>query len=89
MRCPGQDPRYWLPRDVTEAPCPHCGRAVEFMKDDVSRRCPGCGTRFGDPEKDLGCIQWCKYAAQCLRLPRGSLRHVSGNGPRKEEEDAS
>ena len=43
------------------------------MKDDFSRTCPSCGARFGDPKKDMGCIQWCKFAAECLGIPRGSL----------------
>jgi endogenous inhibitor of DNA gyrase (YacG/DUF329 family) len=73
-RCPGMDPRHWRPEDVTEASCPRCGARVEFLKDDLSRRCPECGTRFGDPDKDLGCIQWCRHAHECLGIPRGELR---------------
>ena len=72
-RCPGQDPAFWRPEDVTEAPCPRFGEMVEFLKDDFSRTCPACGARFGDPKKDMGCIQWCRFAAECLGIPRGSL----------------
>ena len=66
MRCPGQDRSFWRLEDLSEAPCPHCGERVEFMKDDLSRTCPKCGTRFGDPTKDPGCLQWCKTAEKCL-----------------------
>ncbi|MEK7474385.1 MAG: hypothetical protein AAB152_02020 [Candidatus Coatesbacteria bacterium] len=66
MKCPGQDRQFWRPEDLTEAPCPQCHEVVEFMKDDLSRKCPKCGTRFGDPQKDMGCLQWCKYADKCL-----------------------
>jgi len=68
MRCPGQDTYNWKPEDLTEAPCPQCGLKVEFMKDDMSRKCPSCGTRFGDPTKDMGCLQWCKMADKCLGI---------------------
>ena len=66
MRCPGQDSRYWKPGDVHEAPCPGCGRPVEFFKDDLSRKCPACGTRFRNPRRDLGCAKWCPYASECV-----------------------
>ncbi len=84
-RCPGQDSRYWVPEDTTEAPCPRCGRQVEFMKDDFSRRCPGCGTRFGDPKKDHGCIEWCSFAADCFGVQEGPPKKndaASADGPK-------
>jgi len=83
-RCPGQDPAFWRPEDVTEAPCPRCGEMVEFLKDDFSRTCPSCGARFGDPKKDPGCLQWCKFAAECLGIPRGSLPPRGSPPPRAE-----
>jgi hypothetical protein len=36
------------------------------MKDDFSRKCPKCGVGFGDPKKDMGCVRWCQFAADCL-----------------------
>jgi len=64
--CPGQDTRYWRPEDVFEIPCGHCARAVEFFKDDVRRRCPGCGQIVQNPKITLGCAQWCEHAKACL-----------------------
>jgi len=79
-RCPGQDRRFWTPKDIFEVPCPHCGWDVEFFKDDPVRVCPGCGRDVRNPRIDLGCIAWCTFADQCLAVfaeaPRqaGSVR---------------
>ena len=67
MKCPGQDTRYWKPSDIFEAPCPACGKTVEFFKDDAVRRCKGCGARVTNPNLDFGCATYCKFAAQCLK----------------------
>ena len=66
MICPGQDTRYWKPGDIFEAPCPHCGHAVEFFKDESKRRCRGCHRLVTNPRMDFGCAAYCKYAEQCL-----------------------
>ena len=65
-KCPGQDTRNWKPKDVYEIPCPSCGKAVEFFKDDLSRKCKHCGARFRNPRVDLACAEWCQYAAECI-----------------------
>jgi len=66
MMCPGQDTAFWRPGDIYEVPCSHCGHELEFFKDDVSRRCLGCGARVQNPKLNLGCAQWCEHAKQCL-----------------------
>lgn len=66
VRCPGQDTRFWTPKDVYEIPCPACGNMVEFFKDDPSRKCEKCDTRFRNPRIDMGCAKWCAYAAECI-----------------------
>jgi len=68
MQCPGQDMRFWKPEDIFEAPCPHCGARMEFWKDDVRRRCKGCGEMAPNPRLALGCASWCKYADKCLGI---------------------
>ncbi|MBN2107719.1 MAG: HD domain-containing protein [Deltaproteobacteria bacterium] len=67
MKCPGQDTRYWKPSDIFEAPCPACGKTVEFFKDDAVRKCAGCGSRVANPHLDFGCATYCKFASQCLK----------------------
>ncbi|MBW2266170.1 MAG: HD domain-containing protein [Deltaproteobacteria bacterium] len=66
MKCPGQDMRYWKPGAIFEAQCPECGAAVEFFKDDSTRRCKKCGHKFLNPKMDFGCASYCQYAEQCL-----------------------
>ncbi len=65
MKCPGQDMRFWRPGDIFDAPCPKCGRSVEFFRDEVRRKCR-CGHEIVNPKLDFGCAQWCPYAEQCV-----------------------
>ena len=66
LRCPGQDTRFWRPKDISEVACHACGATVEFFKDDATRRCPGCGRRVENPRIRLGCAEWCEQAEKCL-----------------------
>jgi hypothetical protein len=66
MKCPGQDTQYWKPGAIFEAKCPKCGHAVEFFKDDPTRKCPACGQRFVNPQMDFGCAAYCPFADQCV-----------------------
>lgn len=66
MQCPGQDSRYWDGDAVFETQCPQCDHAVEFFKDDTSRKCGNCGLRVPNPRLDFGCAAHCPYAEQCL-----------------------
>jgi len=66
MQCPGQDSRNWKPGDIFDMPCPKCGSAIEFFKDEPIRRCKACGHRFVNPKMDFGCAAYCKFAEQCL-----------------------
>jgi hypothetical protein len=66
MQCPGQDSRYWDSSAVFEATCPTCGKAIEFFKDDTTRKCSGCGVKMLNPANDFGCASYCPYAEQCL-----------------------
>lgn len=66
MKCPGQDSRYWKPDAIFEAKCPECGHAVEFFKDETTRKCSACGHRFLNPGLDFGCATYCRFAEQCI-----------------------
>ncbi len=66
VRCPGQDLRFWKLGDIFDVPCPHCGTAVEFWRDEPSVKCPHCRQMIVNPKLDLGCAQWCQHAEQCL-----------------------
>jgi hypothetical protein len=80
-QCPGQDKRFWKPEDIFEAPCPHCGARMEFWKDDVRRRCEGCGEMAPNPRLDLGCAAWCKYADKCLGVGPGTGKPADAYKP--------
>jgi len=65
IKCPGQDNRFWKPEDISDAKCPGCGRLVEFFKDEPRVKCRKCGCMVANPKIELGCAQWCQYAAKC------------------------
>jgi hypothetical protein len=65
-KCPGQDTQFWGPDAIYSVECPQCGNPVEFFKDDIRRRCPGCGHMFLNPKLNLGCARWCQFADQCV-----------------------
>ena len=65
IRCPGQNTMFWKPDDIYDVKCPNCGAPVEFWKDDSKRSCE-CGHRFLNPKRDLGCLEYCKYAEDCM-----------------------
>ncbi len=80
-KCPGQDLRYWTPKDIFEVPCTHCQKPVEFFKDDLRRRCPHCGQFNLNPNNDLACAAWCQSAPECLaELGRESPPKDSASG---------
>ncbi len=44
--------------------CPQCGDEVEIFSNDVQVTCSNCGfTIYNDT---LSCIEWCKYAKECV-----------------------
>ena len=44
--------------------CPECGRDVEIFSVDVQVKCDNCGfIIYNDIQS---CMQWCKYAKQCV-----------------------
>ncbi|HON80942.1 MAG TPA: hypothetical protein PLN56_01590 [Methanoregulaceae archaeon] len=44
--------------------CPQCGEEIEVFSNDVSVKCSRCGfTVYNDL---LSCVQWCKYARECV-----------------------
>lgn len=44
--------------------CPQCGAEVELFSNDVSVACDACG--FVVYNDLLSCVQWCKYAKECV-----------------------
>ncbi len=54
------------PRTPTlrEKICPNCGAVIEIFSIDTQVACENCG--FIAYNDELSCVQWCKYAKQCV-----------------------
>jgi ribosomal protein S27E len=62
---------------LTIKKCPQCGEEVEIFSNDVSVNCIKCGfTLYNDI---LSCVQWCKYARECVG--DDTYRKLTANKP--------
>lgn len=65
--CPGAD-KLKNPVPYYEH-CRRCGREVEIWSDEFYAKCPKCG-EIVLGENVPSCVEWCKYARECLGLRR-------------------
>ena len=49
---------------IEEKICPQCGHTIEIFSTDTEVACENCG--FVVSNDALSCVQWCKYARQCV-----------------------
>lgn len=49
---------------IEERICPQCGHDIEIFSVDTEAACEHCG--FVIYNDQLSCVQWCKYARQCV-----------------------
>ena len=49
---------------IIEKICPQCGHEIELFSIDTKMPCEHCG--FVAYNDTLSCVQWCKYAKQCV-----------------------
>lgn len=49
---------------IHEKVCPCCGQIIELFSIDTEVACENCG--FVAYNDTLSCVQWCKYAKQCV-----------------------
>ena len=49
---------------IEEKTCPQCGHTIEIFSTDTEVACENCG--FVVYNDALSCVQWCKYARQCV-----------------------
>lgn len=49
---------------IEERICPQCGHEIEIFSVDTEAACEHCG--FVIYNDKLSCVQWCKYARQCV-----------------------
>ena len=50
--------------EILEKVCPQCGSEIELFTCDMQAVCEHCG--FVVYNDTLSCVQWCKYAKQCV-----------------------
>jgi uncharacterized protein (DUF983 family) len=63
--------RDWKPGDIFEILCPWCNEGkVEFFKDEPRRKCPECGKPVKNPRIDMGCLEWCPFAKECVGVQK-------------------
>lgn len=51
-------------RTINEKICPNCGSIIELFSIDTEVACDNCG--FVAYNDTLSCVQWCKFAKQCV-----------------------
>jgi len=66
-KCSGNNTEEWGFDAIFEIECPHCGKKVEFFKDEISRRCPECRRKVINDSGDYGCGQWCSSSSPHAR----------------------
>jgi ribosomal protein S27AE len=49
---------------LTIRKCPQCGEEIEIFSNEIKAVCGRCG--FVVYQDIQSCIQWCKYARQCV-----------------------
>ena len=49
---------------IEEKISPQCGHTIEIFSTDTEVACENCG--FVVYNDALSCVQWCKYARQCV-----------------------
>jgi DNA-directed RNA polymerase subunit RPC12/RpoP len=64
-RCPGTDARSVRPEYRR---CTECGYRLEFFSDELTMRCPQCGSKQMK-EAEPSCVAWCPAAEACVGDP--------------------
>ena len=68
LNCPGskslKDP---VPETFT---CPNCGEEVEIWTHERMRKCGSCGTTVARELDSTWCVQWCRYAKECIGVEK-------------------
>ena len=65
VNCPGS--KMFKQPQPENIKCPHCQADAEIWTDEVKVKCPNCG-KIICRERGQSCLDWCKYAGQCMGL---------------------
>lgn len=62
--CPGS--RRFKQPEPKAVKCPSCGGEVEIWTDEIQAICPNCGNVVILKDESANCLDWCKYAKECV-----------------------
>ena len=63
FECPGSDKiKHPQPESIK---CPFCACEVEIWTDEIEATCPNC-KKTVTRQQEQSCIEWCKYAKECV-----------------------
>lgn len=72
---------------IQEKICPRCGNLIEMFSIDSEMACENCG--FIAYNETLSCVQWCKYAKECVGEEMYNyMMEIAANQKRKKEDVA-
>ena len=75
LKCPGQDKRNIKAEEII---CSDCGHKVEIFSDEVKIKCQKCHNLVCRDRLPT-CVDWCKFAKDCLPTGRQALEKRSIN----------
>lgn len=62
--CPGS--KKFKNPEPENIKCPNCGENVEIWTDEIQAICPKCKSTILRPQEGASCLDWCKYAKECI-----------------------
>jgi len=66
LKCPGaQNFRQPKPEYMG---CPFCSYEVEIWSDEIKATCPKCKKTVMRNSDKQSCLDWCKYAKECVGI---------------------
>lgn len=68
FECPGSRAIKQPVPDILE--CPKCKGDVEMWSDEFKATCPKCKTIIFKDNKVPSCVEWCKFAKDCVGAER-------------------
>lgn len=79
-RCTGNNTQEWGFDAIFDIKCDQCGHLVEFFKDEISRKCPGCNKMVRNNKRNYDCRQQCSSLSThrinfCPKFKRSKERY--------------
>ena len=65
-KCPGA--QYFIQLKPEYIKCPFCSSEVEIWSDEIVATCPKCKKKVMRNSNKQSCLDWCKYAGECVGI---------------------